>query len=258
MSTKWRLLSRICYFDRKRLRFVKVSPRACDPQGPPTIDEKDTARRQTVLNDFITGRRWVDIGAGFGDLIEKEMTASRASSFLAVEPNIIQRNFMMRRGIPCVSEVNEIDTTSPAPHDLATMFHVLEHVHDPRQFLQATRRILRPDGLLIVEVPHARDVLLQTYASVAFQEFTFWSEHLILHTETSLVAVLEDTGFEVQEVRRVQRYPITNHLFWLARGLPGGHNEYAHLRSSSIDAAYEHLLQQADQTDTLLVIASRT
>jgi SAM-dependent methyltransferase len=36
-----------------------------------------------------------------------------------------------------------------------TMFHVLEHVHDPRAYLEAARKLLAPDGRLVVQVPNA-------------------------------------------------------------------------------------------------------
>jgi SAM-dependent methyltransferase len=36
-----------------------------------------------------------------------------------------------------------------------TMFHVLEHLHDPRAYLSAAHRLLAPDGRLIVQVPNA-------------------------------------------------------------------------------------------------------
>ena len=36
-----------------------------------------------------------------------------------------------------------------------TMFHVLEHVHDPRAYLVAARELLAPDGRLVVQVPNA-------------------------------------------------------------------------------------------------------
>jgi SAM-dependent methyltransferase len=36
-----------------------------------------------------------------------------------------------------------------------TMFHVLEHVHDPRAYLVAARDLLAPDGRLVVQVPNA-------------------------------------------------------------------------------------------------------
>lgn len=36
-----------------------------------------------------------------------------------------------------------------------TMFHVLEHVYDPRAYLAAARLLLKPNGRLIVQVPNA-------------------------------------------------------------------------------------------------------
>jgi SAM-dependent methyltransferase len=36
-----------------------------------------------------------------------------------------------------------------------TMFHVLEHLYDPRAYLTAARHLLEPDGRLIVQVPNA-------------------------------------------------------------------------------------------------------
>jgi SAM-dependent methyltransferase len=36
-----------------------------------------------------------------------------------------------------------------------TMFHVLEHLYDPRAYLTAARHLLEPDGRLVVQVPNA-------------------------------------------------------------------------------------------------------
>ncbi|MCX6630141.1 MAG: class I SAM-dependent methyltransferase, partial [Candidatus Solibacter sp.] len=36
-----------------------------------------------------------------------------------------------------------------------TMFHVMEHLYDPRAYLRAARELLAPDGRLVVQVPNA-------------------------------------------------------------------------------------------------------
>ena len=60
-----------------------------------------------------------------------------------------------RQRVPSVCAVLE---AAPFPHgSLAglTMFHVLEHLHDPRAYLAAAHGLLAPDGRLIVQVPNA-------------------------------------------------------------------------------------------------------
>lgn len=60
-----------------------------------------------------------------------------------------------RNGVPVV--VGSLETAPLAPESCAavTMFHVLEHLHDPRAYLEAARQLLKPAGTLVVQVPNA-------------------------------------------------------------------------------------------------------
>jgi SAM-dependent methyltransferase len=79
-----------------------------------------------------------------------------------------------------------------------TMFHVLEHVPDPRAYLEAARELLAPDGRLVVQVPNA--------ASWQFRLLgRQWSgvdvpRHLFDFRDRDVERLLEDCGMEV--VRR--------------------------------------------------------
>jgi SAM-dependent methyltransferase len=136
------------------------------------------------------------------------------------------------------------------------MFHVLEHIPDPIPFLRAMRTRLRPGGIAVIEVPHARDALLSIYESEAFRDFTLWSQHLVLHTRASLSAFVTDAGFGTVRIEGVQRYPLANHLFWLAKGRPGGQAQWPELADVTLDAAYLATLDRLDATDTLLAVVS--
>ena len=79
-----------------------------------------------------------------------------------------------------------------------TMFHVLEHVPRPQQYLAAARRLLRPNGRLVVQVPNA--------ASWQFAIFgRRWNgvdapRHLHLFRASDLERLLASAGFSI--VRR--------------------------------------------------------
>ena len=62
----------------------------------------------------------------------------------------------------------------------------------------------------------------------------------------NLTAFYQDGGMHVQ------RYLISNHLYWLSRGNPGGHDHWAFLDSPEMDAAYENTLARIGKTDTLI------
>lgn len=160
---------------------------------------------------------------------------------------------MASRGIASVSSLSQIEH----PVDSTFMFHVLEHLPDPLPILQEVATHLRSTGgSLIVEVPSADDFLLTTLRSKAFQEFTLWSYHSVLHTRQSLRLLLKAAGFGQVDVWGVQRFGVANHLSWLAHGRPtGNRNDLSSLETPELRRAYEEALSQLGQTDTLVAVA---
>lgn len=76
-----------------------------------------------------------------------------------------------------------------------TMFHVLEHLYDPRSYLRAAHNLLKPGGKLIVQVPNAacwQFVLLgESWNGVDVPR------HLYNFRAQDLEALLVSCGFEV-------------------------------------------------------------
>jgi len=137
------------------------------------------------------------------------------------------------------------------------MFHVFEHFTDPIKELIDIKGKMQKGGKLFVEVPHANDFLISFAKLDEFKAFTFFSEHLILHTRSSLKVFLKKAGFSNIHIFGVQRYPLANHLHWLIKKAPNGHIIWNHLRNANIDKAYSELLSDFDMTDTLVAIAEK-
>lgn len=222
--------------------------------NPPSINELQ--RRADLIHSFVEGRRWVDVGAGSGDLLLSPRLALSARQIAAVEPNLGHLSGMRARGIEAWPSISALENDCSEPFEIVTLFHVLEHLHQPLASLRKLRALMADKGTLIVEVPHARDVLLETFDNTAFKDFTFWSQHLVLHTLQSLSTIVSAAGFHVKEIRQEQRYPLANHLPWLSHGEPGGQVSFSHLDDPLLREVYARMLSELGQTDTLICIAS--
>ncbi|MDN3718839.1 methyltransferase domain-containing protein [Roseibium salinum] len=158
-------------------------------------------------------------------------------------------------GYRCFENAERIKQSS---QDVVFAFHVVEHLPDPLAALSDLRRLLKNDGYIVVEVPHASDFLLSHLKSDAFTKFTVWSQHLILHTRESLKRLLLNCGYTDIVVEGIQRYPLSNHLGWLAMQAPGGHKTpLSVLDTPELKSAYQAALQKIDATDTLVAIAKK-
>lgn len=137
------------------------------------------------------------------------------------------------------------------------MFHVLEHIPDPKAILGELGKMLADDGQIIVEVPNADDALLTLYKNEPFSKFTYWGCHLFLYTAKTLKILFNQMNLKVNYIKQIQRYPLSNRLYWLANGKPGGHQKWHFLDSLELHAAYEKQLAALGKCDTILASVKR-
>ena len=62
----------------------------------------------------------------------------------------------------------------------------------------------------------------------------------------------KSAGLALNLVENIQRFPISNHLHWLSKGLPSGHLEWSFLDSSDLSLAYEESLVSIGATDNVI------
>lgn len=216
-------------------------------------DHADSIRRAERYAPFHVAKAVCDFGCGGGGFLRRVRT--HAARVCGVE---LQRDFaeaLEAEGIECRASLAQIE----GPLDTVFMFHCLEHLPDPLDTLAAAREKLRSngEGRIVIEVPHARDFLLDGLAIDAFKSFTLWSQHLVLHTRQSLEALLAAAGFKEIMIEGVQRYGLANHLRWLRLGKPGGHRDsLSILETGSLREAYADALSRLDANDTLVAVAT--
>jgi SAM-dependent methyltransferase len=216
----------------------------------PFVELDNAHHKAKVFGHLIKNRRWLDFGCGTGVILEK--LGPQTTDAWGVEPNKLHRSKAAAKNINMVSSLKELPDKK---FDIISLFHVFEHLPDPIELAKELKQHLRPGGTLLVEVPHARDFLLEHMDCAEFRKFTVWSEHLILHTKESLTKFLNCAGFDDVDVFGHQRFPLSNHLYWLRYGQPGGHDKWAFLDSPELTEQYSATLNRIDQTDTIVAIA---
>jgi 2-polyprenyl-3-methyl-5-hydroxy-6-metoxy-1,4-benzoquinol methylase len=107
--------------------------------------------------------------------------------------------------------------------DVVTMWHVIEHVHDPRGTLAELHRIMKPAGLLIIGTPN-----LWSWDARIFGRHWLGLDaprHLYVFSPATLQNLLQQVGFRTDKIRSFSQFyrPFARSMqFWLDERL---HNE---------------------------------
>lgn len=212
----------------------------------------DDERRFKFVDTLITNKSVLDFGSGAGGFLTR--IKPYAKNIVGVELEKAVRPFYKKEEIPLYEKLSDVIEK----FDVITSFHVLEHLPKPQEILQQMKVSLKDNGKIIIEVPNANDALLTLYKNEPFSHFTYWSCHLFLYSESTLRLLAKQSGLKVDFVKHVQRYPLSNHLYWLSQGKPGGHVKWgSFLDSEELSKAYENQLSSLGVTDTLIAQFSK-
>ncbi len=207
--------------------------------------EQDDRRRFELLKVAIVNRKVLDFGCGAGGFLRKVQKLATVVAGVELEHRVREH---WVDSIPIYESLADVSDK----YDLITSFHVLEHLLDPREMLRCLASHLRVGGRLVIEVPNSDDALLTLYESDAFQRFTYWSQHLYLFNSKTLHCLANQAGLKVISIQQFQRYPLSNHLYWLSRNKPGGHQCWSFLDTQSLSEAYTASLAAIGKCDTII------
>ena len=206
------------------------------------ITFENDKRRFQQFKDLCKEKSVLDFGCGAGGFLNhiREVT----DKVYGVELEKKARVNLRTQGIQMAADIDEFKNEK---FDVITMFHVMEHVNEPSILLKKVYNHLADDGIFICETPNANDVLLTLYNCKEFQDFTYWSAHVILYTSETLEKMIQKQGFIAEWNTQIQRYNLSNHLYWLANGKPGGHAKWKMFNEKILNDEYERILSPANK-----------
>lgn len=104
---------------------------------------------QMMKSRGITPKRVTEVGAGFAIFLEElKPHVSSDCELIAIEPGQELAEVCREKGFETIALPVEEVKNAPLS-DLVCCFEVIEHVHDPIQFLKSLFELVRPGGLLI-------------------------------------------------------------------------------------------------------------
>jgi len=209
--------------------------------------EDDDERRFQTLKYDLAGIRVLDFGCGNGNFLLK--TKKIANEVIGIE---MDERFYSTFEKAKLKVFPDLKSASVQNMDIITMFHVLEHLPNPRNILTELRDILKPGGKIIIEIPNSEDALSNLYKIKEYNTYMYWSFHLYYFNMQTLQTLVKQVGLKMNYIKQIQRYPLSNHLCWLSESLPNGHKKWNFLDSPELHAAYESSLRSIGMCDTLL------
>lgn len=193
----------------------------------------------------------LEVGANAGRFLKE--VQPHVSLAIGIEPGDSHRDWASREiGITLVKD---IDGLGEQKFDLIALFHTLEHIWNPVDFLRVLAGYLAPGGIMVIEVPNVNDALIALYKVPAYAPFYYQKAHLYYFSQATLAKTIAAAGGTVQ-ITGVQRYDLSNHLRWAIDGQPGGQGYYKEVFVDRVQTAYAEALIQSGFSDTLWAIAA--
>jgi 2-polyprenyl-3-methyl-5-hydroxy-6-metoxy-1,4-benzoquinol methylase len=107
----------------------------------------------------------LDIGVGTGDFLA---TAKKAGwQTTGIEPNEKAKSIAISKGVSFAENLESIESHS---FDVITMWHVLEHVPDLENQIKELKRLVKPNGTIIIAVPNYKSFDAKYYGE-------FWAAY---------------------------------------------------------------------------------
>ncbi len=173
--------------------------------------EEQSRKRMNTIESFLPGGKILDVGCGMGIFLKEASSRHWEVHGVDVSPFAVRyaREALGLRNIKQM-DVGGLDFMDGSM-DAVTLFHLIEHVLRPKELIASCHKILRPEGILVIETP---DIV----SGRARRQGKDWRyikipEHVNYFSSSRLVQFLRESGFEILSmVRGVESTGIMNRL----------------------------------------------
>jgi len=148
----------------------------------------------SLINDLNESKgNLLDIGAGTGDFLL--VAKNNGWKSIGIEPSEKARTIAKSKGVELKSRLSEFENHS---FDVITMWHVLEHVPNIDEQIQELKRLVKPNGSIVIAVPN-----FKSYDANYYKEF--WAaydvpRHLWHFSKTAIEKLFAKEDLELVKI----------------------------------------------------------
>ena len=205
-----------------------------------------------------------DIGCGTGSLLSMISNLTKdyqlypmifkkgkfAKDSMGVEPCEPYADSLRKRGHNIFPDVKSAVLNYGKKVEVVLSSQVIEHVENPKLFLNEIHHLLADDGLLIISTPNKKDILKSILPE--FNSFFYRTQHRWYFDEQSIVNCIKLTEFKVKKIEYIHRYGMANALEWLRTKKPTGNNRIKEI-SYLADNLWSAYLNNSGLSDNLFI-----
>jgi SAM-dependent methyltransferase len=169
---------------------------------PGVIDRNSNRAAQldkiALVRSHKTAGRLLDIGAGVGLFVRHALDNGFDAHGVEMSAQAVATG-TRSLDVPLTCGDFLSAPLPPASFDVVTLWHVLEHLDDPRAILVKIRQILNPDGVVVIAVPNFDSMQARLFRGAWYHLDV--PRHLFHYTPASLANILAGAGFRIVDTR---------------------------------------------------------
>jgi 2-polyprenyl-3-methyl-5-hydroxy-6-metoxy-1,4-benzoquinol methylase len=123
-----------------------------------TIKNIALKNKVKLINAQSQKGKLLDIGAGTGDFLV--VAKNDGWETIGIEPSEKAKSIAISKGVNFSAKLSDLDNHS---FDVITMWHVLEHVPNLDEYLLELKRLLKPNGTILIAVPNFKSFDAEYY-----------------------------------------------------------------------------------------------
>lgn len=155
-------------------------------------------QKLNLINAFsFKERSLLDVGCGTGDFLE--IAKKNDWTVCGIEPNAQARSMANKKTGNAIFDVDKLLNFNASSFDVITLWHVLEHLPNLEEQIRILKKLLKPNGTLIIAVPNHKSYDA-TYYKAYWAAFDV-PRHLWHFNKQSISKLFQDVSMEIVKIK---------------------------------------------------------